>query len=101
MPEYPTSQRIRFRRDTPSEWLRHNPVLKEGEPGYERGTGKMKVGDGVTPWSELDYFVVDIPTTEAPGSSDPAVAAHINDPTPHPVYDEGPSFLLFYNNQKV
>jgi hypothetical protein len=35
------------------------------------------------------------------GSSDLAVAAHISDPEPHPVYDEGPSLLLLYENAKV
>ena len=93
-------RRIRFRRDFPELWAAANPTLSEGEPGYEKGTGKMKVGDGVTPWNELEYFVPE-PLNPPPGGSDAAVAAHINSETPHPVYDNGPSFLLFYENQKV
>jgi len=47
--------RIQVRTDTPSEWASANPVLKEGEPGHEKGTGKIKYGDGVTPWNALPY----------------------------------------------
>jgi hypothetical protein len=36
----------------------------------------------------------------SPGDAE-AVAAHIADPTPHAVYDEGPSLLLLYENAKV
>jgi hypothetical protein len=31
-------------------------VLRLGEPGYEKDTGRLKIGDGVTPWNSLDYF---------------------------------------------
>ena len=31
-------------------------VLSKGEPGYELDTGKIKIGDGHTPWAELDYI---------------------------------------------
>lgn len=30
-----------------------------------------------------------------------AVAAHVNDETPHPVYDESPSYSLFYQARKA
>lgn len=29
------------------------------------------------------------------------IHTHINSPTPHPVYDDGPSFELLYQNAKV
>lgn len=47
--------RIQDRRDTASNWTSRNPVLAAGEHGYEIGTGKLKVGDGVTTWSGLAY----------------------------------------------
>jgi hypothetical protein len=47
--------RIQVRRDTPQGWVSTNPVLADGEPGFERGTGKIKYGDGITPWNSLPY----------------------------------------------
>lgn len=48
--------RIRFRRDTSATWTSINPVLLDAEPGYELDTGKIKLGDGVTAWNDLEYF---------------------------------------------
>lgn len=63
----------------------------------------------VTP-SPMDALLV----TEAPGPPGPpgppgadgadgsvAVQAHLDDPTPHAVYDEGPDLTLIYENAKV
>lgn len=52
---------IRIRRGTAAEWAASEPqpggeILKLGEPGYEKDTGKLKIGDGVTPWNSLSYF---------------------------------------------
>lgn len=70
------STRIQIRRSTAPEWVNVNPVLSDGEIGYEvpeyenadgsvsyefTGSepikpGKFKIGDGVTPWNSLFYF---------------------------------------------
>lgn len=34
-----------------------NPVLAKGEMGYEGDTGKLKFGDGVKAYNDLDYFM--------------------------------------------
>jgi len=47
---------IQFRRDTAANWTSVNPVLAEGEPGYETDTGRWKIGDGVTAWNSLNYI---------------------------------------------
>lgn len=52
---------IRLRRGTAAEWTASQPqpggeVLKLGEPGYEKDTGRLKIGDGTTPWNSLAYF---------------------------------------------
>lgn len=47
---------FKLRRDTAANWTAENPVLAAGEPGWETGTGKMKVGDGVTAWNALAYL---------------------------------------------
>lgn len=48
---------MQFLRATASRWTTVNPVLKSGQPGYEIGTGSIKIGDGVTAWSSLPYLV--------------------------------------------
>ena len=48
--------RIQIRRDTTSKWSLNNPILLEGEIGYETNTTYMKIGDGVTPWNSLAYW---------------------------------------------
>lgn len=47
---------IQLRRDTASDWTSENPVLLEGEAGYELDTGFLKIGDGSTAWTSLDYI---------------------------------------------
>lgn len=46
-----------MRKDTASSWSENNPVLRQGEEGYETDTGKRKVGDGSTAWNDLSYTV--------------------------------------------
>lgn len=96
MPETRTYT-ILMKRATPSRWTQLNTVLGEGEPGYEIGTGKVKIGDGSTPWTELDYFIPQ-PDDVVSGAT---LAEHISAPLPHPVYDDGPSLVLLYENAKV
>ncbi len=48
--------RIQIRRDTSSNWTSNNPILLQGEFGYELNTGYAKIGDGQTPWISLEYF---------------------------------------------
>jgi hypothetical protein len=102
---------IRFRRNTAARWAASNPVLGPGEPGYERDTGRLKLGDGHTPWNDLEYFLPDdmlralidqvINSDVSAGTLDASLAAHINSLAPHPVYDDGPSLALLYQNAKV
>jgi len=47
--------KIKFRRDTAAAWTQANPVLAQGEPGFEHDTGLLKIGDGETVWTQLDY----------------------------------------------
>lgn len=88
---------IRLRRNLSSEWIRHDPILGPGEPGFEIDTGKLKIGDGLKRWTGLDYV--------APVQDD-FVALQIDlnnhkiDPNPHPAYDDGSSFLDIYLTAK-
>jgi len=45
--------RIQFRRGTATEWSTANPILAEGELGYESTSKAIKFGDGVTAWNSL------------------------------------------------
>ncbi len=60
--------RILLRRDTLGNWQANNPVLLSGEPGYVTDNGKLKVGDGITPWNQLDYYYGATGPTGATGS---------------------------------
>lgn len=46
--------RLRSRRKTAAEWTAENPVLWEGEFGWDQTNGVLKLGDGVTPWNSLE-----------------------------------------------
>jgi len=47
---------IKLRRDTYQNWYDNNPILAEGEPGYDLTNKKLKIGDGVALWRALPYF---------------------------------------------
>lgn len=50
-----------IRRDTASNWQAANPTLLEGEWALETDTDQTKLGDGVTAWNDLAYFMGDTP----------------------------------------
>lgn len=52
--------RIRQKSDTAENWVLNNPVLLYGELGLEIDTQKIKMGDGVTPWTGLRYVMQDV-----------------------------------------
>ncbi len=47
---------ITLRDGSASAWTARNPVLKRGEPGFEVDTNRLKIGDGVRSWADLDYI---------------------------------------------
>jgi len=53
--------RMQQRRGTASQWVSSNagdgPILNAGEIGWESDTNKFKIGDGVSYWDDLTYFV--------------------------------------------
>lgn len=95
---------FRFRRDISTVWTSKNPLLEDGEPAVEIDKGRMKIGDGIHYWNELDYFIPEDDIQELIDNSSGAgtgLIDHINSPLPHPVYDDGPSLLLLYENAKA
>lgn len=82
---------IKLKRGLAADWAAFNPVLAPGEAGFEIDTHQVKVGDGITPYNGLSYI----------GGGAAALQSHIESELPHPIYDDGTSFLLRYENAKV
>ena len=49
--------RIVLRQDTAANWTKYNPLLLNGEFGFEEDTDKLKLGDGVHKWRDLPYWI--------------------------------------------
>jgi len=52
--------RVQIRRDTALNWTTNDPILLDGEFGYETDTGRYKIGNGIDVWSDLIYSLVGI-----------------------------------------
>lgn len=57
-----TLTQIQLRRDTLANWLTADPVLATGEVGCETDTGRFKVGDGASMYSQIPYQSQLVPT---------------------------------------
>ena len=52
--------KIKIRRSNYDEWMSVNPILEEGEMSFVtqgEHSGKIKIGDGVTPWRLLPFTI--------------------------------------------
>lgn len=47
------ANRIQLRRDTTSNWANVNPILSDGEMGYDIVTNEIRIGNGSNTWSQL------------------------------------------------
>ena len=85
-----TISTLQLRNDTALNWTTKNPVLAKAEVGIEIDTNKLKIGNGVSTWGELEYFggeiIID---TELDGESENPVqnkvvndAVHYTNETP-------------------
>lgn len=70
------NQTIRVRRDTQNGWINSNPILSDSEIGYEKGTGRVKVGDGATRWNALSYIGTGLLTSGGDMSGDINMDGH-------------------------
>ena len=50
--------RILMRRDSSNNWFDSNPILMQGEIGYDTTIKKCKIGDGVNHWNDLPFFAL-------------------------------------------
>lgn len=51
----PAKNLISFRKGTSNQWIGATTPLANGEPGYDTDTLRLKIGDGTTAWSGLNY----------------------------------------------
>jgi hypothetical protein len=58
-----TQVRFELRRDTAANWSTNDPVLLQGEPGFDLTNNQLRIGNGVTGWNYLDQL--DVKTNEA------------------------------------
>lgn len=54
------ASKIIVRKDSAADWVTHNPILNDGEPGFESDTLKVKFGNGVSGWTQLPYVEGDV-----------------------------------------
>lgn len=68
---------IQLRRDTSANWGSVNPILLNGEPGFETDTNKLKIGNGTSAWNVLPYVVptITIPPATPSGVVTPFAGA--------------------------
>jgi hypothetical protein len=45
-----------LKRGYADRWIEVNPILRQGEPGFEIDTGKLKIGNGIDNWINLSYI---------------------------------------------
>lgn len=50
----PANDRIKIRRGPATLWESRNPILLDGEPGYDTTNHVVKIGDGSTRWNDLE-----------------------------------------------
>lgn len=50
-------QRVKQRRDTGANWTSTNPVLADGEFGFDKTNKVLKIGDGVSTWTQLANLI--------------------------------------------
>jgi hypothetical protein len=59
------ANKLQLRRDTSTAWYNANPILSQGEPGFETDTGKLKIGKNNLSWRNLPYIkTVDFPSND-------------------------------------
>lgn len=101
--------KVKIRRDVAASWTAASPVLERGEFGYETDTSRIKVGDGGTPWTGLQYLGQSSPTfspeytfaalPSAPQNSGSTV--FVSDQAGVPAYSDGTDWRYYSSNLVV
>lgn len=70
-----TTIRFQLRGDSAENWSSKNPVLLKNEPGYDTTNRRLKLGDGLTAWNDLEYVAPDVINDLLTGGADRALSA--------------------------
>lgn len=62
------ANKIQIRRDTTANWAINDTILSQGELGLDINLRKLKIGDGTSHWSALDFFIGDTGPQGLPGA---------------------------------
>jgi hypothetical protein len=54
----PRISNIKVRRGNSSEWAAANPILDSGEPGYDKTSAVLKIGDATNRWGDLPSVIL-------------------------------------------
>jgi hypothetical protein len=60
------STQIQIRRDSEANWTSVNPVLADGEIGFDVTNNRFKVGNGVDAWNDIEFSGSSLATGEQP-----------------------------------
>jgi len=92
---------IKLRRDTYQNWIDNNPVLDVGEPGIETDTRKIKYGDGINPWTLLNYGTTVFPTTIAHATRATNIESGSSNQIPYQINANTTGFINSPNTNQV
>ena len=62
------STQIQIRRDTEANWSGVNPILADGEIGFDVTSNRFKVGNGVDAWNDIEFSGSSLATGDEPVS---------------------------------
>lgn len=51
--------RLTFRKGSTADWVANDPILLQSEPAWDNTANGLKIGDGVSRWSQLEYVAND------------------------------------------
>jgi hypothetical protein len=92
----PTAEKVKLSQAKTVVYLRTRLLFDPPTSAYLLDAAQ--IGDGETHWVDLPYMGA---LDDVTPTSDAALYAHIQSTTPHPAYDDSPSFALLYQNAKV
>ena len=64
-----------LKHDIEANWTTKNPILRNGEPGYDMTANRLKFGTGNTAWNDLPYLAPDVVNDLTTGGADKALSA--------------------------
>lgn len=93
-----SAERIQWKRGTAAQWTANNQVLASAEVGYERDTGKVKIGNGTSAWNSLSYATFGIAGGSGVAASFETVSKNLDASNATLAYTSGDLTSITYAN---